>query len=652
MEIRPLPKTLWLKFVSAILPIALILAVGEALAFTHIIDSVVQALSQRFVTQQVYYDRSRTLYPLLQELALARKLARSPSLIEWAVNESDPAARKRGLAELESFRGVFKDKSYFFAIDRSGNYYFNDAENSYARREFRYTLSEASKDDRWYFQTKKNQDECQLNVNNDTELQVTKIWINCLVRQNETIVGVVGTGIELTNFVRDVLNQHQEGVVNMFVDQDGAIQAHPDIRKIDLHTLTKADEEKSTVFKLLDSDGDRERLRQLLARIRLSANETGADYAQMGGAKVLVGVAYMPEIGWFNITVMKPDLWVLGHGFIPLALLMGVSIVLTILAISLLLHRLVLRRIGRLDRAVAKLKDYDDNSDLRDDSQDEIGRLTNSFVDLSEIVRKNRQNLKQEVEDRTRDLIAARDEAQRAEHELAAKTIKLEQSNADLEQFAYVASHDLREPLRMITSFLTLLTRSYEAVLDERGQEYIGHAVSGAKRMDALIKDLLVYSRVETMGQEPAVIEANAALQDALDNLHVSIADSHAEIHQGKLPPVKADRMQLVQLFQNLIGNALKYVPEGKTPRVAVSAQRQDRMVVFSVQDNGIGIDPVYFEKIFVIFQRLHGRSEYSGTGIGLAVCKRIVERHGGKIWVESQPDQGTCFHFSLPAAE
>ncbi|MCC9077165.1 PAS domain S-box protein [Litorilinea aerophila] len=244
----------------------------------------------------------------------------------------------------------------------------------------------------------------------------------------------------------------------------------------------------------------------------------------------------------------------------------------------------------------------------------------------------------------------ARDITERkaAEEMLQRQTEELRRSNADLAQFAYVASHDLQEPLRMVTSYLQLLERRYKDKLDEDAREFIAYTVDGATRMKRLINDLLAYSRVGTRGREFAATDCNQALQQAMANLAVAIEENQAQIIAEPLPTVWADQAQLVQLFQNLINNAIKFRKE-EPPRIHVWATRQPNGWRIAVQDNGIGIDPAYHERIFVIFQRLHAKTEYPGTGIGLALCKRIVERHGGRIWVESEPGQGTTFFFELP---
>jgi light-regulated signal transduction histidine kinase (bacteriophytochrome) len=241
--------------------------------------------------------------------------------------------------------------------------------------------------------------------------------------------------------------------------------------------------------------------------------------------------------------------------------------------------------------------------------------------------------------------IAVREEAEKTLEGYAAE---LERSNQELQQFAYVASHDLQEPLRMVTSYLQLLERRYKGKLDESADDFIHFAVDGANRMRELIQGLLAYSRVGTQGQPLEEIACEEVVAQVLDDLQVAIGESDATMTCDPLPVVMADPIQLGQLFQNLIGNALKFRGE-RPPEIHVGSEQKGDEWLLWVRDNGIGMEPQYIERIFVIFQRLHTRDEYPGTGIGLAVCKRIVERHGGRIWVESEPGQGSTFFFTLP---
>jgi len=234
-----------------------------------------------------------------------------------------------------------------------------------------------------------------------------------------------------------------------------------------------------------------------------------------------------------------------------------------------------------------------------------------------------------------------RDENKRGQDELA-------RSNRDLEQFAYVASHDLQEPLRMVSTYTQLLAERYKGKLDADADKYIHYAVDGALRMQVLVRDLLAFSRVGRQGTELAAIDCNSVMQTVLQNLEAAIKDSGAQVLYQALPTVTADGSQLLQVLQNLIANAMKF--HGKEPPVIqISCEKKSREWIFSVADNGIGIAPEHAETIFVIFKRLHTRSEYPGSGIGLSICKKIVEHHGGRIWVESSPGHGCTFHFTLP---
>lgn len=236
----------------------------------------------------------------------------------------------------------------------------------------------------------------------------------------------------------------------------------------------------------------------------------------------------------------------------------------------------------------------------------------------------------------------------------AAYARELERSNGELEQFAYIASHDLQEPLRMVASYCQLLQRRYAGKLDRDADEFIGYAVEGARRMQRLINDLLGYSRIGRRGSGPENFAAADALDIAVTNLQGAIAEAGARIDAGPLPTIAADRSQIVQLFQNLIGNAVKFRRD-EPPVVRVTASPEivpeggAAMARFTVTDNGIGIAPEYLDRVFLIFQRLHERSRYPGTGIGLAIAQKVVENHGGRIWIESTPGEGSRFHFTLP---
>jgi signal transduction histidine kinase len=280
-----------------------------------------------------------------------------------------------------------------------------------------------------------------------------------------------------------------------------------------------------------------------------------------------------------------------------------------------------------------------------------MGEFSESFNTMVNSLAEARDRLKRDAEELSQAnerLMAEISKSEETEKALQLTLSDLERSNNELQQFAYVASHDLQEPLRMIASYIQLLERRYRNRLDKDADDFIAFAVDGAKRMQRLINDILRLSRLGTQAKSMETTHCETVLQQALSNLRSSVEDCGAQVTYDPLPVTTADPTQLVQLLQNIIGNAIKF--RGKDdPHIHVSAQAKGNEWLLSVSDNGIGIDPEHSDRIFGIFQRLHGRGEYSGTGIGLAICRKIVEGHGGKIWVQSEPGKGATFFFTLP---
>ena len=342
------------------------------------------------------------------------------------------------------------------------------------------------------------------------------------------------------------------------------------------------------------------------------------------GEQKIAGYVPLPGLGWAAVFRVPA-----AAALAPAEALTR-AIVLASLALAMLigggvyvLARKTVAPLAQLSVAAQSIGKGDLSQRIETSSADEIGDLAHEFNRMGEAL----------VE---------------MDAELRHRAVALARSNAELDQFAYVASHDLQEPLRMVVGYVQLLERRLADKLDADTREFMGFAVDGALRMQNLIQDILAYSRVSTQGQQLAPVDSAAALHDALAMLAARIAETGAEIEAQPLPRVMADRTQLVQLFQNLIGNAIKFCKD-RAPRVRVQAAHEAGWWRFSVSDNGIGIAPEYRAQLFVIFKRLHTRREYPGTGIGLAVCKRIIERHGGAIGIESAPEGGTVFWFTLP---
>jgi signal transduction histidine kinase len=329
-----------------------------------------------------------------------------------------------------------------------------------------------------------------------------------------------------------------------------------------------------------------------------------------------------------------------GRAIILIIAMIGMLIVF-ILVNYLFIYWRVLRSVATLREGTTIIGSGNLDFRIEEISKDEIGDLARAFnqmnVNLATVLA-SKEELNREVEER-----------RQAQDELKKTLTDLERSNKELEQFAYVASHDLQEPLRMVSSYTQLLGERYGDQLDEKAKKFINYAVDGAIRMQQLIQDLLLFSRVTTRGEEFQPVDSRAALGMAVSGLGETIRESGALVtNDDDFPQVMADQTQLAQVFQNLISNAIKFRGPNQ-PLVHVSVRAEDLHWLFSVKDNGIGIDPRYRGKVFVIFQRLHTREEYPGTGIGLALCERIIKRHGGEIWFDSKPGEGSTFYFTFP---
>ena len=363
------------------------------------------------------------------------------------------------------------------------------------------------------------------------------------------------------------------------------------------------------------------------------------EYVNFDGEHVVGVAAAVPGVNWVVITEL-PDSEAFAYSrraYYWLGSGMLAFVILVMWASAEWLEAWILTPIDRLRDGAEHIGRGGLTHRIEVIHQDEIGQVAVAFNQMAKELQDLYASLEQKIADRTL--------------QLEQQTTELARSNAELAQFAYIASHDLQEPLRMVSSYLQLLERRYKGQLDADADEFIDFAVDGATRMQQLIRDLLAYSRVGTRSQPFTIVDLNQICAQVLDDLQVAIQERGATIQVEPLPLLMADATQLGQLLQNLLGNALKFCqthPPLITLCATLDAATQEWR--FAVKDNGIGIEALYFERIFLIFQRLHTRAEYPGTGIGLAICKKIVERHNGRIWVESQPDQGTTFFFTLPA--
>ena len=363
---------------------------------------IVEQWAVRYTEKQVLYDKSRMLQPILQEIALARQLAASQQLREGTRQPDDPALTRRAVAEMENFRLNFSDKSYFVALKDSGYYYHNNAKNEFAGRQLRYSLDPKKPADRWFYELIAQQREMHLNVNPDQNLGVTKLWIDFLIRDGNNIVGVAGTGLDLSQFIREVMEDVQPGISSLFVDHTGAIQVYRDQRMIDFGSITKNSGERKTIDLLFDRDSDKAAILGGMKELEKLKSTVVTRCVEMNGQPYLAGLAYLPEIGWYEITLLDLDVVLPLASFSGILLVYGLTLLVALLLFNLVLGRLVLQPMALLERAIQKVQSGQCSpASLPSGGKDELGRLMDHFKQMAGYVLQSRSELEDKVKERT-----------------------------------------------------------------------------------------------------------------------------------------------------------------------------------------------------------------------------------------------------------
>lgn len=397
-------SSLRLRVLTLTLAVFVAVSLAAAISLVFVTEKIVATLGTMVAERQIHYDRFRGLEALRREMALAETLMRSPTIIDWAQNEDDPLKRERGISELEHFRQTFRDRSYFFVVDGSGNYYFNDQNGTYTGAQRRYAVDAENADDAWYFKTVAGGAGCHLNVNHDVVLGVTKVWMNCVVEQNGEKLGVVGTGIDLTHFLREVVETNQRGVETVFVDASGAVQAMRDEAGIDFRSVTKELGERKTFSQLLDTDADREKLASMMRDVGDNPDHASAQFMNVNGQRMLVGVGHLAELGWHNISIMDVEEIIGYRLFSPIAFLIALATISAAALVSLLFKRKVLDRLARAENAVRRIEAGDYSAVVADGGSDEISRLSAALDRMAQAVGTQHATLEAAVRERTEQL--------------------------------------------------------------------------------------------------------------------------------------------------------------------------------------------------------------------------------------------------------
>jgi diguanylate cyclase (GGDEF)-like protein len=386
-----------------ILTVGIFVAVAAPayVAFEWFVRSTVVTLGRLFAEKQILFDRYRGLEALMREVSLAETVARSPAVLDWARAESDGDKAARGLAELEHYRLSFRDRSYFLVVHGSGNYYFNDRDDHYAGRQLRYAVKADNPRDGWYFTTIAAGHGCHLNVDRDDSLAVTKVWVNCVIADGERTLGVIGTGVDLSEFIHEVVALPQTGVTSMFVDMAGAIQAHRDPRLVDFHSLTKDTKSKKTIFRQVDTAADAARLAAMMTRVSSGSSTVESQFMRIAGREVLVGVGYLDRLGWYNVTLMDIETIIDRRLFTPIAVLLAAMMAAAAALVTLLFRRSVLDRLAALEASARRVEQGDYATVMVDSGGDEIGRLSRVFAAMATAVQNYTGALEEMVGERT-----------------------------------------------------------------------------------------------------------------------------------------------------------------------------------------------------------------------------------------------------------
>jgi signal transduction histidine kinase/CheY-like chemotaxis protein len=638
------------RFTLAILALFLATGAMSLWVVNRKTGDIVDTLALRFAARQALLDRERILAPIMTEVTLARQMAASPLLRSWARDEGNPVLKRLALAELDSYRKSFRDGSWFYIIDSSKHYYFNDRQDNYRGRELTQTLDAARASDAWYFGVAKMPGHYQLNPDIDVTLNVTKVWINGPVRADNKLLGVVGSGIDISEFVKLLIRDDQPDVYAILINAAGAIQAHPNRNLIDLNAENRGADTGRTLFSLLPNDGERAALKEAMAKLvgQSESSATEALHLTLDGKQRLVALARIGDIGWFNLTVMDTDSLIgnrLSKPFVTIFIIAG----LTLLALLIwLLNRMVITRIERLAKSAAAIAAGDHATRVHDRTLDEIGTLTRSFNHMAQTVADSTANLESRVAERTAALSAANTE-------LAQARDTAEEATRVKSEFLANMSHEIRTPMNGIIGMGQLLS---DTPLSAEQRHYAQTIGSSAEALLAIINDILDFSKIEAqkLDIEALDFDLRTMIDDFADLFSWRAAEKGLEFHCVVAPDVPThlvgDPGRLRQVLTNFVGNAIKFTEQGQVVvRIARDDTSSDDKLTlrFEVSDTGIGIPANKQGKLFAAFTQVDGSTsrKYGGTGLGLAISKQLAELMGGTVGLSSTPGHGSTFWFS-----
>ena len=604
-------------------------------------ERLVERIGARFAEKQVLYDKARTLQPLIREVALARQMADSAIIKQWVKNEQNLKLHQQAMAEMEKFRQHFQDGSYFLALTQSGHYYFNDASKQYAGNQLRYTLDPAKPEDAWFYATIKSGEDYQINVNPDLPLGVTKVWINVLLRDGDKVLGVLGTGLDLTDFIRNVADIPQPGITNLLVDRNAAIQIYRDIGYIDFSSITKSSNKQQSIDLLLDKPDDRAWVRQAISQLAHGGSSVATRFVQIDGKRYLAGVVALPEVGWYDITLLDLTVLLPQHDFLEMGLAVGGAALGLLLILAFTLHRLVLRPVAVLTDAAARISRGDYAPTTLEKGSGEVGQLTSQFQVMADAVYKTHNWLEDEIEKHTRQLTDAKKMLE----------ISLQQEKDGRETQANLLAmmaHEIRSPVAVIGNTAQMLNVLAQAEQPD-WQPRIEKIIDAVRQLAQLMDNFLAEDRLSMKSGGLELQEGD--LNDFCAELVGALAKSHNRTIRyqpyGGDAKVGADWQLIGIAIGNLIDNSVKYSPQDSEIGLNLASGKAGMLCV-EVVDRGAGIAPELQQRIFEKFIRGEHGSCIRGTGLGLYLVNWIAKIHGGYAEVSSAVGAGSTFRLCL----